>query len=145
MRRLRLGALLLPLRLLLHPMHASVTELVHDPASKSVAITLRIFADDFSLVGGIDSLALPYLRANLTLADVNGRPIPLRWEGGSRSGDVVWLRLRADVPAGLGGLQVRNAILCDRFEDEVNVVRASYGGRTASLLFTRGDRAKALP
>ncbi len=145
MRRLGIAAFLLPVPLLVHPMHTSVTELVHDPASKTVAITLRVFADDFASVGGADSLALPYLRANLTLADAVGRPIPLRWEAGYRSGDVVWLRLRAEVPAGLAGLQVRNTVLCDRFEDEVNVVRASYGGRTASLLFTQGDRAKALP
>ena len=69
----------------------------------------------------------------------------LRWDGATRSGDVVQIRLRGDVPGGLAGARVWIALLCERFEDQVNIVRATYAGRTASLLFTRGDAAKALP
>jgi hypothetical protein len=36
-------------------------------------------------------------------------------------------------------------VLCERYPDQVNIVRASYAGRTTTLLFTRGEAAKSLP
>ena len=128
-------------------MHTAAAELVHEPATRMVLVTVRVFADDFGAVVGSDDRAEmeAYVRPRVTLADAAGRPIELRWDGATRSGDVVQIRLHGDVPAGLAGVRVRMALLCERFEDQVNIVRATYAGRTASLLFTRGDSAKALP
>jgi hypothetical protein len=131
----------------MHPMHASVAELVDEPAARSALVTLRVFADDFraAVPADRDSDAEAYVRSHFELRDASGRAIPLRWEGASRSGDVIQLRFRAELRAGLAGVRVRNLILCERFADQVNIVRATSAGRTASLLFTRGDQAKALP
>jgi hypothetical protein len=128
-------------------MHTAVAELVHEPATRTVLVTVRVFADDFGAVVGSDYRAAveAYVRPRVTLADPAGRAIELRWEDATRSGDVVQIRLRGDVPAGLAGARVLMALLCERFEDQVNIVRATYAGRTTSLLFTRGDAAKALP
>ncbi len=142
-----LAGLVLPALAAVHPMHTAVAELVHEAATRTVLVTVRVFADDFgAVVGSTDPAAAEaYVRPRVTLADPAGRPIPLRWEGETRSGDVVQIRLRGDVLAGLAGARVRMALLCERFEDQVNIVRATYAGRTASLLFTRGDSAKVLP
>ena len=86
-----------------------------------------------------------YLRGTFALADPTGRQVRLAWAGAQRSGDVILLRLRGVVPGGLAGARVTSLMLCERFEDEVNVVRAAYGGRTETLLFTRGESSKALP
>jgi len=131
----------------MHPMHTSVAELVHQPATRSTLVTLRVFTDDLraAVPSDRDSDAEAYVRSHFELRDASGRPVPLRWAGASRSGDVIQLRFRADLQAGLAGVRVRNLILCERFADQVNIVRASSAGRTASLLFTRGDQAKALP
>ena len=86
-----------------------------------------------------------YLRGTFALADRTGRPVRLAWAGAERSGDVILLRLRGEVPGGLAGARVTSLVLCERFEDQVNVVRAAYAGRTTTLLFTRGETAKALP
>jgi hypothetical protein len=130
-----------------HPMHTSVTELTQDASTRSVVVTLRVFADDFATVAPdrVGPAAEAYVRAHLELSESRGRPVALRWESATLVGDVVQIRLRADLPEGLSGTRVRTTLLCERFPDQVNIVRATYGGRTASLLFTRGDRAKALP
>ena len=143
----RLAAALLATPLLgAHPMHTSVTELIHEPATQSVSVTVRVFADDFTAAAGTgDSAAAAYLESRLTLTDPDGRPIPLRWDRREPIGDVLLLRLRGETPAGLAGARVRHSVLCERFDDQVNIVRATYAGRSASLLFTRGDGAKALP
>ena len=142
-----LAGLVLPALTAVHPMHTAVAELVHEPATRTVLVTVRVFADDFGAVVGSDDRAAveAYVRPRVTLADPAGRAIELSWEGATRSGDVVQIRLRGDVPAGLAGARILMALLCERFEDQVNIVRATYAGRTTSLLFTRGDAAKALP
>lgn len=143
----RLAAALLALPLAwAHPLHTSVTELTHEPASGIVFVTVRVFADDFKAAAGAgDSAAAAYLRTHLALTDRGGRPIPLRWERGEPAGDALLLRLRGLAPAGLAGWRVRHSVLCERFEDQVNLVRVRYERRSVSLLFTPGDGAKALP
>ena len=61
-----------------------------------------------------------------------------------RTADLVWVCVEARSPAGLAPLSVRNAVMCDLFDDQVNVVQGTIGGSRRSLLFTRGDRAKRL-
>jgi len=135
-----------------HPMHTAVAKLVQDDPRGPATISLRMFADDFQAVvppspdaAAADSAMARYLRGSFALADRTGRPVRLVWAGAERAGDVIVLRLRADVPGGLAGARVTSLVLCDRFADQVNIVRAVYGSRTATLLFTRGEASKALP
>jgi hypothetical protein len=117
----------------------------------TTAITIRVFADDFLAAlpdagaAAADSAMSRYLRGSFALADRSGRPVRLVWRGAEWAGDVVLLRLEARVTGGLAGARLISLLLCERFEDEVNVVRASYDGRTETMLFTRGETAKALP
>ena len=134
-----------------HPMHTAVTEVAQDAAGHT-AIQVRVYADDlYAAVGpaggaeGADSAMARYLRATFALADRTGRPVRLAWAGAERTGDVILLRLRGEVPGGLAGARVTSLVLCERFEDQVNVVRAVYAGRTTTLLFTRGETSKVLP
>ncbi|MEP6688251.1 MAG: DUF6702 family protein [Gemmatimonadales bacterium] len=135
-----------------HPMHTAVTELAQQDAAGHTAIQVRVYLDDLqAAVGasagaaGADSAMSRYLRASFALADRTGRPVRLTWTGAERTGDVILLRLRGEVPGGLAGARVTSLVLCERFEDQVNVVRAVYAGRTTTLLFTRGETAKVLP
>ena len=135
-----------------HPMHTTVTEVVQADARGHVSIQVRVYLDDLrsavlTRVGtaGADSAMARYLRGTFALADRTGRPVRLTWTAAEPAGDVILFRLRGEVPGGLAGARVTNLVLCERFEDQVNVVRAEYAGRTTTLLFTRGETAKALP
>ena len=132
-----------------HPMHTSVTEVVQEDARGDVSIQMRVYVDDLraavSLPADADSAIARYLRGTFALADRAGRPVRLTWTGAEPAGDVILLRLRGEVPGGLAGARVTSLVLCERFEDQVNVVRAEYAGRITTLLFTRGETAKALP
>jgi hypothetical protein len=135
-----------------HPMHTTVTEVVQEDARGDVSIQVRVYVDDLEAAvsrpagtSAADSALARYLRATFALADRTGRPVRLTWAGAEPTGDVILLRLRGEVPGGLAGARVTSLVLCERFEDQVNVVRAEYAGRTTTLLFTRGETAKALP
>lgn len=136
-----------------HPMHTAVAELEQVDARGATVVQLRLFADD--LIGAVPASAGPrsqadsaiarYLRGSFAIADRSGRPVRLIWDGAERSGDVVLLRLRGRVPGGLAGARVTSLMLCERFADQVNVVRATYEGRAETMLFTRGEQSKTLP
>ena len=138
-----------------HPLHTTLTELRVRPAARSVEIVMRVFVDDFSAAvarhdGGrpvamppSDSAAFRYVAGAFTLSDRAGRRLPLRWVGARRTGDLLWLTLTAPA-ATLDGVRVSNRVLVELHADQVNIVQATVGSRRASLLFTRGDGAKAL-
>jgi hypothetical protein len=135
-----------------HPMHTAVAEIAYDAGRGAAAITIRVFADDFGAAvaaapgtTAADSAMSRYVRGAFAMRDRAGRALPLRWEGAERTGDVILLRLRVPAPGGLGGARVASALLCERFEDQVNIVRVSYAGRSVTLLFTRGDASKPIP
>ena len=134
-----------------HPMHTSVAELRYDPRTREASVAIRVYPDD--LAGAVpgaeravaDSALVRYVGARFALADQAGRPIPLEWQGVERVADALVIRLRAAVPGGLHGARVAHLLLHERFGDQVNVLRASYGERTATLLFVPGDGPKHLP
>ncbi len=139
-----------------HPMHTAVAEVAQLDAGGRTTIQVRVYADDIhSAVPGAgdgasggapaDSALSRYLRGTFALADRAGHPVRLRWAGAERAGDVVLLRLEGTVPGGLAGARITALVLCERFEDQVNVVRAAYGGQTTTLLFTPGETSKVLP
>ena len=141
-----------------HPLHSTITELVLDPARGTVRATVRVFADDVrsavtraahgrtppSEGPAWDAAVLAYATSTIALQDMNGRAVPLHPCGMRRTGDLLWICLGGGVVREVGALQVRNAMLCELYEDQVNVVQGVVGGARRSLLFVRGDRFKAL-
>jgi hypothetical protein len=136
----------------MHPMHTAVVELTQPTATSATSVQIRVFTDDLRAVvplslGAVagDSAVARYLRGTFQLADRRGRPVALRWEGLERTGDVTRLQLAATVPGGLTGARVAVLMLCERFPDQVNIVRASYAGQATTILFLTGEVAKRLP
>ncbi len=144
-----------------HPLHTTITTISYDPAAHRVTATVRVFEDDLGRAvwrgahmpsqGSMlsDSASFAYVRSALTFTARDGHPVPVAWCGSRTTGDLRWLCVQAVVPgvagSGLGGLRIRDTVLTEVYDDQVNVVMADYDGRHESLLFTRGDGGKALP
>ncbi|MGH7498961.1 MAG: DUF6702 family protein [Gemmatimonadales bacterium] len=121
-------------------------------AALSADISIRVFADDFGAVVSLppgaetaDSAMSRYVRGRFAVSDRSGRPVALRWVGVERKGDVILIHVAVPALQGLSGTRVTSALLCERFEDQINIVRATYDGRSTTLLFTPGDASKVLP
>lgn len=141
-----------------HPLHTTITEIVVDPARGRVRATVRVFADDLRRAvsrtargrslepgdTGWDDAMVSYAAGNLALQDARENALPFRSCGMRRSGDLVWLCLEADSARDAGTLRIRNSMLCDLFDDQINVVQSVVAGARRTLLFVRGDRFKAL-
>ena len=136
-----------------HPLHTTMSEVTIDVRRHVVRMVVKAFADDYLKavrasrglpsavkLDGVESFA--YLRSSISI-DVDGNALPLRSCGIRTSADVVWLCVEADAPSDLQGIRVRNALLWNLFDDQVNIVRATRGASVRSILFVKGDRAKA--
>jgi len=145
-----------------HPLHTSLAEVINEPASRTFRVMLRVFVDDFATAslangraragsGAAGSAEIPqspylaYVRSTFLVTDGRGRQISLVFCGWRRTGELVWLCFRGTAPKGPKGFLVTNNLLFDLYDDQINIVQATYGGRKATLLFTPGDRAKAIP
>ena len=141
-----------------HPLHTTLTEVSVAPDGK-LQIVLRAFVDDFSAaVAGnagptsppiatpADSSIARYLGGALSLSDAAGRRVALAVVGTRRSGDLLWVTLRAPVAGGAAGVHLTNRVLFERYADQVNIVQTSIAGRRQTLLFTKrdGGAAKAI-
>jgi uncharacterized protein DUF6702 len=143
------GALALALLGAAHPLHTSVTEMSADGRGR-VRVAIRLYADDLRSATAAadplsaDSAVARYVRGHFSLRDRSDRPVLLRWDGLDRHDDAVVIRLEGPLSSGLVGARVANLLLTERFRDQVNVVRASWPGGSATLLFTQGDNGKAI-
>ena len=135
-----------------HPLHTTMTDITLDPSGRSLHIVVRTFADDYvkaitsgrpgaATVNGPESWA--YVQRAFGVVD-SGRPVPLQSCGMKQSGNLLWICLEARVSGSLSAVQVRSAVLCELYDDQVNIVRARVGPAARSILFTKGDGPKAL-
>lgn len=127
-----------------HPIHTSSAEIVASEGTATVAVTVRAFAEDFP-PGNDPAAAAAYLSERFRIRQRDGRLVAVRLDHLRLEGPVAIATLRATVPGGLAGARVWHGVLTERFNDQVNLVVARYGGRAVRLLFTAADSAKSLP
>jgi hypothetical protein len=140
-----------------HPLHTTLTEVHVDPMTHTVRLVVRVFADDFGTalarhmrvasppVGRAwDDAAISYLGSALAIADRANKPIALRSCGTRRTADLLWICLEGTTTEVANEIRGRNVILCDLFDDQVNIVQFTSGTEKHSVLFTRGDGLKRL-
>ena len=140
-----------------HPLHTTMTEIVDNPARGTVRATVRVFMDDLSTVIGKrthgrvtpasgaawDAASQTYMKSVFSLSDKDGHTLPLQSCGVKRTADLLWFCLEAARPD-VASIRVSANVLCDLYDDQINVVQATVGGARKSLLFTKGDKAKPL-
>lgn len=140
-----------------HPLHTSVTELSYGTRDAGARLVIRVAADDYSAAVARFTRTAPatdhtvppaasfaYLRATVALLDRAGRALPLTTCGERRVEDamLICLTSSATLP---DGARLRNAILLELFDDQVNVVNARRDEARRTLLFTKGTREQRLP
>jgi hypothetical protein len=143
---------------LAHKYHTSVTRLEYNAEERSAEITIQTFTDDLEDIlskragksvrldasKDTDRLAFDYLRSVFELKS-RGANAELEWVGMEVKGGTVWLYVLAKMPEGLSKASVRDSLLFDLFEDQVNIVNVWYDGKKTSLVFKRGDNVQEIP
>ncbi len=138
---------------LAHPFHASVCYIEHNPQSKILEISLKLFGDDLDLAlthayGKRFFVGTPaespetnerlkeFLQRNLRFT-VNGSPMTFAFLGKESPDDAnfeLWCYLEIGQVAALSQLEVTNTLLTDRFNDQTNIVKIKANGKSESLV-----------
>ena len=105
-----------------------------------MTLSVRIFTDDLMAVApGGDSAIARYVRQHVRLITRSGQPVVLEIATISTDGDLTQVTARGTAAGGPAGLRVQHAVLWERYGDQVNLLRASSGGRSTTMVFANGD------
>lgn len=131
-------------RLDAHPLHSSYSEITRERGGE-VVIRVRLFADDFGALldalrassgrTSLDSVARQYVQRQLTIAGPEGAAIPTDWCGMRSEQNVVWVCARSARPI-TGAFRVRNALMFDRFTDQISIIRWAGKKETRTLVLS---------
>ena len=133
-----------------HPLHTTLTDVMVD--ATGLHLTIRGFAADFAAATTPHHDAIPsdsaigsYVASAVLVVDQTGRRVALGASEIRRTGDLVWITLRAPAVKTLRGVRLACALLVELFDDQVNIVQEAATGQRHSLLFTRGDARTLKP
>ena len=141
-----------------HTFHTSLMSMEYNRQEQLVEISVRIFAHDLEAVLGrrsgkrvrldrtpdVEGLTFAYVQDAVILKNGAGEAKPLAWVGMESKNDVAWLYFEAKMPEGLEGAQLRNRILFDLLDDQVNLVHLKDSEHKSDLVFKPGDGFKPL-
>jgi hypothetical protein len=138
-----------------HPLHTTLVQLTYDERAHVVEGSIRVFAGDFAAAVAkharaktpdddrvVDAAAFAYVSSTFRFIDASGRAVPLAWCGSRRANDLLWLCVRAASVAGPSAMKLSDQMLCELFDDQINIVQSVAGEKHTSMLFTKGDGAK---
>lgn len=127
-----------------HPLHTSYTEIARDAKTGTVSISVKLFADDFGVT--LDSLARAtgvrldvaaqaYFERSVSIVASDGKPVRLAWCGMQTADGFTRLCARSAEPVS-GKLGFRNALMFDRFPDQISIVRWNSASGSGTFALT---------
>lgn len=134
--RLLLALLACTLAAEAHGVHASLTSIQFNEQSKSLEIVMVMSADDIEAVlrrdtgkqvevdRGADQLVFAYIAKSLEL-----RGLKLQWVGMEVSVQKITAYLEAKTTGDINGISIRNDLLLDLLNDQVNILSVKRAGK----------------
>ncbi|SIQ51205.1 DUF6702 family protein [Pontibacter lucknowensis] len=142
-----------------HDYHASITDARYNPRTQSLEVAVKVFMDDlenalsqkskskvtYSQAPQVQQLVQEYIGSALTFELEKGKPLRHTFVGAEQEADVVWVYLEVPVKTqNLTHLYVRNVVLHELFNDQMNIVNLDYKGKVNSSLFQKNDGTRKM-
>jgi hypothetical protein len=127
-----------------HPLHVTYADVRREQGG-FIAMSVRLFADDFgALVDSLsrtspgqpkESIAQRYVQRSLTLSLGDGSTIATDWCGMRSDENLVWVCVKS-ASSVMGRFRLRNALMFDRFSDQVSIIRWTGQKKTRTLVLS---------
>ncbi len=143
-----------------HKFHVSVSQVEYNASSQTIEVVMRIYSDDLENALSrhakrpvkldparekeAGDVVMSYLRGQFELKTKAGRPVKFAWVGLEAQVDMFWLYFQGRAPGGFAGAQLKNRVLCELFDDQVNIVNVKYQGKQAGTMFEPKDEFKPI-
>jgi hypothetical protein len=152
------GCLLGSRPLTLHDFHASVTQMQYNSKEQVFEISIRIFTDDFekalsALAGSRVNLAASptspndkndpliekYIHDHFTYISPQKQPKSIKYVGHEMEADANWLYLEMPYSGLFKGGLLKQNVLMELFDDQVNMVNVQYQGKKKTFVFRKNQ------
>ncbi len=153
---IRAGLLLIVVSLLSasrpkHDFHASVTQMQYDPKGRTFEISVRLFTDDFekalaeaskskvnlSAPGKNDLLIEKYIQSHFGYTNPQKQAKPIKYIGYEVETDAHWIYLEMPYTEPFRGGSLKQNVLMEMFDDQVNMVNVQYQGQKKTFVFRK--------
>lgn len=145
---------------LAHDFHTSITDIKYNPRNQTLEVALKVFTDDLenalsrftktkvvynSASAAQQEQLYTYLQSKLSFELAKGKPLKYKLLGSEAETDAVWMYVEVPVKGNaLAQLYIKNAVLTEVFDDQMNIVNLNYKGKTESMLLQRGEEVKKI-
>lgn len=142
----------------LHDFHASVTQMQYNPKERSFEISVRIFTDDLeealskesggkvhltktpdSATDKNDPLIEKYIRSHVAYITPQKQVKAIEYVGHEVEADANWLYLEMPYDEPFRGGLLKQNVLMELFDDQVNMVNIQYQGQKKTLVFRKNQ------
>jgi hypothetical protein len=148
----------LPARAAAHTFHTSLMSVEYNHQEQLLEISLQVFSHDLETVltkrngrnirldksPDAPQLILAYIQDSINIKNGAGETKQLAWVGMETQADAIWLYIETKMPEGIAGALLRNRILFDLLDDQINLVHLKDDQRKSDLVFKPGDTFKPL-
>jgi hypothetical protein len=142
-----------------HDYHVSVVQLQQNVSEKTVEISMRVFTDDLEIAlskengnkrfvisdgDRNDETIKRYLIRRFEVRDAKRQVKNLKYLGKEQEADATWIYIEVEGITDSRGLSLRNDMLMEIFDDQVNMVsfKSEFGKKT--YLFKKGSSQHTL-
>ena len=129
----------------------------YNPAERAFEISVRVFTDDLeqglSAMSGTkislergkqDALIEKYVRAHFAYTNAQKQPKTFQYVGYETEADAQWIYLEMPHAEPFSGGTMRQNILTDLFDDQVNMVNIKYQGQKKTFVFRKNQTVQEI-
>ncbi|GAB2573960.1 DUF6702 family protein [Spirosoma areae] len=143
-----------------HDVHVSVTQMQYNAKERVFEISIRVFTDDLgkalsaastatvNLAGTPNSKNDPfiekYVQSHFGYVSPQKQPKPFRYVGHEVEVDAHWLYLEMPYTESFRGGLLKQNLLMELFDDQVNMVNITYQGQKKTLVFRKNQPVQAI-
>ncbi len=85
-----------------------------------------------------------YIRKHFSFINARKQAKPYQYIGKEQEGDATWVYVEVPFAEALNGCTLRQNVLMDMFDDQVNLVNITYLSGKKTLLFKRGQAVQEI-
>ena len=144
-----------------HEYHASVTNMQYDSKERVFEVSVRMFTDDLEKTltkenGGQrvifdkkyeknkDLLLEKYVRKHFALQNAQKQHKPFTYVGHETEAEAQWIYLELPYPEPFRVASLRQSVLLDMFDDQVNLVTINYNEQKKTFLFKKNQTVQEI-
>ena len=125
----------------------------YDPKERTFEISIRIFTDDFEKglaeatkskvnlngPGKNDPLIEKYIQSHFSYVNPQKQAKPIKYVGYEVEADAHWIYLEMPYPEPFRGGLLKQNVLMELFDDQVNMVNIQYQGHKKTFVFRKNQ------